>query len=180
MTEKHLGESVAAVADGHCGGAARDRALAHLARCATCRDEVELHRAMRSRLAALEVPAPPTDVTAVLLALAPQGHQLAVAPHGATFGGVRRRAPLERPAAHAFSGRSRPTRAGRRRIVAAGVLAVAALSGGATLGMRSGGVGSGSSGPVVNPGDIELSRYTDMSRSVVMDDPAPVLAASHH
>lgn len=179
MTEKHLGESVAAVADGQLSGAARDRALAHLASCVACRGQVEFHRAMRGRLAALEVPAPPVEVTARLLALAPQGHRLPVAQHRSTSG-ASTRAPLERPAAHAFSGRSRLSaqRAGRRRIVAAGVLAVAALSGGATLGMRSG--GSTNSGPVITPGDIELSRYTQMSRSVVMDDPGPVLAAAHH
>ena len=139
---------------------------------------------MRTRLAALAIPAPPSDVTALLLAMAPQGHRLPTRP---TFGGpvVRRSVtPLERPAVHAFSGTQlirRPrVRAGRRRMLAAGVLAAAALSGGATLGMRSGGVPS-SSGPVITPGDLELARYTQMSRSVEMDDQAPALSVlSHH
>lgn len=223
MSEKHLGDAVAAVADGHLAGGARDRALTHMASCAQCRSQVEHHRAMRARLAALEVPAPPVGVTARLLALAPQGLAVPVAPHRrplpdrsttpiplarpavdafyrarlhggqppARQGWTGQPPPGERPPGRLRPGESRPglalhgqaaeQRGGRRRVVAAGVLAAAALGGGATLGMRSGGLRTGRSGPVITPGSVELSRFTEMSRSVVMDDPAPALtAASNH
>jgi anti-sigma factor RsiW len=55
-SDPHLGGLVAAVVDGVLGHDARDRALAHLARCDECRAEVEAQRRLKARLARLGAP----------------------------------------------------------------------------------------------------------------------------
>ena len=51
--DPHLGELAAALVDGALDHGARDRALAHLARCDGCRAEVEGQRRVKSQLAGL-------------------------------------------------------------------------------------------------------------------------------
>jgi anti-sigma factor RsiW len=68
-SDPHLGGLVAAVVDGVLGHDARDRALAHLARCDECRAEVEAQRRLKARLARLGAPEVPGDLAARLLRL---------------------------------------------------------------------------------------------------------------
>lgn len=67
--DPHLGGLVAAVVDGVLGHDARDRALAHLARCDECRAEVEAQRRLKARLARLGAPEVPADLAERLLRL---------------------------------------------------------------------------------------------------------------
>ena len=55
-----LGERLTALVDGELGHEERDRALAHLAGCAQCRDEVTSLRSLKGRLRGLSA-APITD-----------------------------------------------------------------------------------------------------------------------
>ena len=56
-----LGRRIAELADGRLVGAERDRALAHVAVCASCRDALETQRSIRSRLAGSATPTPSMD-----------------------------------------------------------------------------------------------------------------------
>ncbi|HEV7754439.1 MAG TPA: zf-HC2 domain-containing protein [Mycobacteriales bacterium] len=67
--DPHLGGLVAAVADGALDHAARERALAHLARCDDCRAEVEAQRRLKARLARLAGPEVPPSLADRLLRL---------------------------------------------------------------------------------------------------------------
>lgn len=64
-----LGETAAALVDGALDHDARDRALAHLARCPTCRAEVEAQRRLKARLSALGGPKCPTNLANRLTAI---------------------------------------------------------------------------------------------------------------
>ncbi|TAK68590.1 MAG: hypothetical protein EPO13_10820 [Actinomycetota bacterium] len=55
--DRHLGEWVSGLLDGALSGAERDRALAHLARCPQCRDEVDAVRQLKAALR--DCPPPP-------------------------------------------------------------------------------------------------------------------------
>lgn len=70
----HLGPRISALVDGELGHDARDRALAHIAHCATCRDLLEDERAVKELLGASRVPGPPPSVLASLQALAQPGN----------------------------------------------------------------------------------------------------------
>ena len=48
----HLGPRISALVDGELGHEARDRALAHVAHCPTCRESLESERAVKDLLAA--------------------------------------------------------------------------------------------------------------------------------
>ena len=61
-----LGRRIAELADGRLVGAERDRALAHVAVCASCRDALDVQRDIRSRLASSASPAPTLDFLARL------------------------------------------------------------------------------------------------------------------
>ncbi|HSK54578.1 MAG TPA: zf-HC2 domain-containing protein [Jiangellales bacterium] len=65
----HLGDRVSALADGHLDHDERDRALAHLARCDTCRSDVEGVRQSRAVLADLPAPVLPERLLESLLAI---------------------------------------------------------------------------------------------------------------
>lgn len=64
-----LGRRVAELADGRLVGPERERALAHVAGCASCRDALDIQRAMRGRLAASGQPRPSDDLMARLRAV---------------------------------------------------------------------------------------------------------------
>lgn len=68
---RHLGDLAAALVDGELGHDARDRALAHLATCSVCRDEVAAQRRLKGRLRGLA--GPPEDPR-LLAALRDVGH----------------------------------------------------------------------------------------------------------
>lgn len=79
----HLGTQISALADGRLVGAARERALCHVAACEPCAQELAATRAARQALAAAHDVPPAPDLTPRLLALG------AIDPCGA----VRRSAP---------------------------------------------------------------------------------------
>ena len=54
----HLGARVSALVDGQLGHSERDRALAHVAHCATCREAVDAERTVKALLASSAVPTP--------------------------------------------------------------------------------------------------------------------------
>ena len=72
----HLGDRVSALVDGQLSHCERDRLLAHVAHCASCRDEVDTARALKARLSSLSGPAPSGRLTARLLAMAEPGDPL--------------------------------------------------------------------------------------------------------
>jgi anti-sigma factor RsiW len=65
----HLGRRLTALIDGELGAAERDRAHAHLARCAACRAEANELRALKKRMRALQDLAADADLTQRLIAI---------------------------------------------------------------------------------------------------------------
>lgn len=70
MSDHHLGDLAAALADNELSADARDKALAHLAGCAECRFEVDGQRRLRSLLANQADPELPSDLAARLRSVA--------------------------------------------------------------------------------------------------------------
>ncbi|WP_136518821.1 MULTISPECIES: zf-HC2 domain-containing protein [Cellulomonas] len=68
----HLGSWVSALVDGQLDAAATERALAHVAVCRLCAQDLAAARAARRALAAAEEVRPPEDLTARLLSLSQQ------------------------------------------------------------------------------------------------------------
>ncbi|MEO6714981.1 MAG: hypothetical protein ABIM89_16355, partial [Mycobacteriales bacterium] len=66
MSDQHLGDLSAALVDNALSHDARDKALAHLTRCAECRAEVDSQRRLRSLLANQPDPQPSADLMARL------------------------------------------------------------------------------------------------------------------
>lgn len=117
----HLGQRVTALLDGELPADVAARAHAHLAGCATCREELEAERAVRTLLRSAQDPAVPAALTAVLHGmggpagpLPPRPGHLPGAPRPEPLALPRRAAPrgVRRPAG--VSGPTRPPRAGRR------------------------------------------------------------------
>lgn len=69
----HLGTQISALADGRLTGAARERALCHVAACTPCADELAATRAARRALAAATDVPPAPDLAPRLLALGAGG-----------------------------------------------------------------------------------------------------------
>ena len=65
----HLGRRLTALIDGELGAAERDRAHAHLARCAACRAEANELRALKKRMRGLQDLAAEADLTQRLIAI---------------------------------------------------------------------------------------------------------------
>jgi anti-sigma factor RsiW len=72
----HLRDVIAALVDGELSHSERERALTHLAGCATCRAEVAGHRALTERLGRLETPPAPAGLLADLIRMAEPGEPL--------------------------------------------------------------------------------------------------------
>ena len=139
----HLGDRIAALADGELSHAERDRALAHVANCAACRAELDLQREVRALLAAAAAPPPGPDTLDALLSLAAPGGPLPPRsrsmPHGPVvpelppprLGGrwthPRRRLGDGRRPSRADSRRPGERSARRVRVATAGALSVAGL-----------------------------------------------------
>ena len=66
----HLGSRISALVDGQLTVAATERALAHVAVCGQCAEELSSARSARAALASVDEPAPAADLTARLLSLA--------------------------------------------------------------------------------------------------------------
>jgi anti-sigma factor RsiW len=67
--DRHLGESLAALIDGELSHDSRDRVLAHLATCPSCKDEADAQRQLKSVFATSPLPAPPAGLLARLQGL---------------------------------------------------------------------------------------------------------------
>jgi anti-sigma factor RsiW len=65
----HLGRRLTALVDGELSAAERDRAHAHLVRCAACRAEANELRALKKRMRGLQDLAADTDLTQRLIAI---------------------------------------------------------------------------------------------------------------
>ncbi len=126
----HLGSWISALVDGQLDAAATERALAHVAVCRLCADELAAARAARSALAAADEVRPADDLTARLLSLCPQVPPAPSPqdPFAVPTSGVRGPA-LPRDAAHALRGDVVARRSSRRLLLGsvAGVGAVAAV-----------------------------------------------------
>lgn len=73
MKRRHLGERLSALIDGELSDAARERVLAHLAKCADCRREAASLRLLKRRMYTLGDAAADDQLTWRLLAMAPDG-----------------------------------------------------------------------------------------------------------
>lgn len=78
----HLRDLIAALVDGELSHSDRERALAHLANCGTCRAEVAAHRAIKERLADLVTPPVPAGLLAELHRMAEPGEPLPLTRRG--------------------------------------------------------------------------------------------------
>ncbi len=107
----HLGAKVAALADGELSHDARDRALAHVAGCGTCRAELDAERRLRRVLGTTPDPALPPGLMRSLLAIGDTSSS--GAPSGAAP--IRDTSPdLAEPVGRRQLGRSRHARLLRR------------------------------------------------------------------
>ncbi|MDQ1641944.1 MAG: hypothetical protein QOJ90_1295 [Actinomycetota bacterium] len=174
----HLGRRISALVDGELGHADRERALAHVAHCPSCRMALEQERAVKARVADAAVPAPSLDLTRRLLVLGEPGDPLPprtpsmpLAPLVPTLpapGRARRsgapggRRDARRPAARG--------RVNRVRYAAAGVLSVAGLVLGTAF--VAGGSPQQPGAPVLPP-SAELSvEHAATSSGLPLRDPA--------
>lgn len=66
----HLGDRIAALVDGELDHESRDRALAHIATCDSCRAEVDGERRLKARIRALSEPELTPDLSLRLLSVA--------------------------------------------------------------------------------------------------------------
>ena len=153
----HLGDRLSALVDGELTGAERDRASAHLASCAQCRDEAAQLRALKQKLRALAEGAPAeAAMTRRLISmtgpggpLPPRRRPLRVVPGdrvGARgFAGARGFGASTQPGTH------RP-RAARRYLFLGTVSLVVGLG---TAAFTAGGGGQAAPGPKITP-PVEL------------------------
>ena len=70
---EHLGHHISALVDGELSHQERDRALAHIAHCPSCRSALEAERRVKDRLATAATPPASPALTARLLGLAEPG-----------------------------------------------------------------------------------------------------------
>jgi hypothetical protein len=187
----HLGDRIAALADGELSHAERDRALAHVAGCASCRTALDEQRAVRMLLAAATVPEPAPDTVATLLSLAAPGGPLPPRSRHMPQGPVvpdlpppgRLTSRLNRPWGRAADGQrpaSRDSRDSRRpgdraasrvrrvRVASAGALSVAGL----VLGTAFVAGGTAGQAPAVVPPVSQLSvEHGRTAGAVTVGDP---------
>ena len=93
----HLGRRLTALVDGELSPAERDRAHAHLARCAACRAEAKELRELKRRMRGLADLAAGDELTQRLIAIPGPGEPVrsaagAAGPASATWRSVSRRA----------------------------------------------------------------------------------------
>lgn len=102
----HLGSWVSALADGQLGPAETERALAHVAACPSCADELVAARQARRALSVVADAEPAPDLTARLLALAAEPLR-PVSQAGAFATGAGLRAPVLPLGSSAYSAPAR-------------------------------------------------------------------------
>lgn len=120
----HLGQRLSALVDGELAATERDRVLAHLACCETCRHEVIALRALKRRMNALAETTADTSLVQRLLAMPP-------------------------PAGH--PGPARPRRVSRRRLAAVTAASSLAVMAGLAAAAFLAGGGTPQPGPTVTP-----------------------------
>jgi putative zinc finger protein len=174
----HLGDRISALVDGELGHNARDRALAHVANCVSCRAALDAERAVKDRLATAPTPGPSPELMARLLAMGepgdpmpPRGRPMPLAPvvptlpppgRGPRFGTPGTRADRSRP-----SGRPRLRRG---RHVAVGVASVAGLM--LATAFAAGGQAPPPGAPIAPP-SAELSvEHAATTSGLPLSDPA--------
>ena len=162
----HLGERLTLLVDGRLDHAERERVLAHLAHCGSCRHEVDAHRRLKATLTALRAapPQPGPDLTARLLAVASQ-ERVALPLSPAVPPSTPRRSRRPRGAVRPLgrAGALRP-----RRAATAGVLLAVGLAGALALGAP------GSSGPAApfDPASPALvADHVSTSSGVPLSEP---------
>jgi hypothetical protein len=184
----HLGDRIAALVDGELSHQERDRALAHVAHCARCREELDEQRAVRALLAGSAAPTPSAETMAALLSLAapggplpprartmPQGPIVPELPPPGRFGrtgpgGTRRVADRDDSRRPGDRAARRERSARRGRLVAASALSVAGLVLGTAF--VAGGTQSGGGGPVVPPAAQLTVEHGRTATAVTVGDPA--------
>lgn len=169
----HLGDRLAALADGELSQPDRDGALSHIAHCLECRAELATQRSVKSLLSTASAPAPDDRLVAALRTLAEPGTPLP--PRARTTPAVPVVPDLPPPGRRPRGARTDSRRPGGRRARRAGVLTAGALSA-AGLVLATAFVAGGSSapatGPVVPP-VAELSvEHSRTTRGITVGDPA--------
>jgi hypothetical protein len=183
----HLGPRLSALVDGQLSHQERDRALAHVAHCATCRDQLEAERAVKDLLGASTAPAPSAGMLASLQALAQPGNPLpprartmpqgpvvpVLPPPGRAPRGTRSdsRGPASTGPSSAPLARRRARRA---RLAAVGALSVAGLVLGTAF---AAGAPRDDRTPVVTPAADLTIEHNLTTSSVTIGDPGLGVAA---
>ena len=169
----HLGTRVSALVDGQLGHAERDRALAHVAHCATCQAAVDAERTVKALLSGASRPVPSDGLLASLHGLAEPGGPVSPRPRSMPLGPVVPTLPA--PGRGPFGSRrdSRRPAKGRRaqrvRYAAAGAVSVAGL----VLGTAFAAGGSAGAGATVVPPAAELSvEHAATTSGLPLGDPA--------
>jgi anti-sigma factor RsiW len=176
-TREHLGERISALVDGELSHADRERALFHVANCATCRAALEEERAIKSRVAALAAPDPGEQLLARLRDLAAPGEPMP--PDRPSMPGGRPRRAVVPPPGRPPAGRrprgrgaAAPVRGSHRRLqlVAAGTLsAVVVVMGTAFV---AGGASRQPGSPVSPPVDQFSVEHAATGDGLPLSDPA--------
>ena len=148
----HLGDRMAALVDGELGHDERDRALAHLARCADCRLAVQQERWVKARLQSLPAGEPSAAMLSSLFAAAG-------VPAPATAAG--------------FSASTANTRRGRTGLVLAGAGSVSAAMFGVAYLLAGSGPSSAPAAPTVSPTVGQFSvQFLGTTQDLPFADPA--------
>ena len=170
----HLGTRVSALVDGQLGHAERDRALAHVAHCATCQAAVDAERTVKALLSGASRPVPSDGLLASLHGLAEPGGPVSPRPRSMPLGPVVPTLPA--PGRGPFGSRrdSRRPAKGRRaqrvRYAAAGAVSVAGLVLGTAF--AAGGT-AGAGAATVGPPAAELSvEHAATTSGLPLGDPA--------
>lgn len=170
----HLGARVSALVDGQLGHSERDRALAHVAHCPTCRAAVDAERTVKAVLAGASLPMPSDDLLASLHGLAEPGGPVSPRPRSMPLGSVVPTLPP--PGRGPFGSRrdsrrpARGRRAQRVRYAAAGAVSVAGLVLGTAF---AAGGSAGAGAATVVPPAAELSvEHAATTAGFPLGDPA--------
>ena len=168
----HLGARVSALVDGQLGHSERDRALAHVAHCATCREAVDAERTVKTLLASSAVPTPSRTCWPACTASASRAARSVPGPRSMPLGPVVPTLPPPGRGPFGARGDSRrpaKSRRGQRvRYAAAGAVSVAGLVLGTAFA-----AGGGAGAAAVVPPAAELSvEHAVTTSGLPLGDPA--------
>ena len=181
MRPEHLGQRISALVDGELGHEARDRALAHIAHCPSCRSALEEERQVKGRLATAPSPPASPQLTARLRALAepgdplpPPARRMPLAPVVPTLpapGGSRRPGRRNRPDGRGDS-RGPGTRVRTRRARYAAATAVSAAGLVLATAFLAGGAPQQPGTPVLPPAAELTVEHAATTSGLPLSDPA--------